>query len=97
MPRDTNSILVEPMAGSCGLLFRVESWTNPSEPHLVDLTTQECSCKHWQCRVGPALKAGADPFTKEGSCKHVRAVHRYWLRHCLAAVVEAHKTNNRTS
>lgn len=95
MPRDEGTILVKPVEGELGLRFMVESWTNPTQPHYVDLAAgngaSECSCKHWQCRVGPALKKGADPYSHQGSCRHVRAVRRFWLKHALTAVIAAHK------
>lgn len=104
MPKEENTILVEPVAGSVGLLFRVESWTNPSQPYHVDLSYYHgnglCICPDFCCRREPnvkkeladAAKENREPvlFTKSTTCRHIRAAHHYWFRHALKAVVEAH-------
>jgi len=53
----------------------VKSLRDPGNIHLVDMEEYdgygECSCKYWDCQLGPKLKLGKKPFKR---CRHIRAV-----------------------
>lgn len=67
--------------------FRVESWSKPQQPHMVDLLAHsgasQCSCVDWSTRRGPAIKGGALPGTPESMCRHVKAARHYFLNKLL--------------
>lgn len=55
MPRDEGTILVRPLDGQHGLVFAVESWSRPAQPHHVDLSYYGghgmCLCEDYTIRV----------------------------------------------
>lgn len=87
MPKATSTIKVAPIQGEA-LRYYVESWTSPQRPHVVDLGAYggagECSCKDWQTRRGPIVKAGAKPGAPGSLCKHVMAARTHFTNHMLA-------------
>lgn len=52
-------------------VWRVESESRPGQHHIVELLNfdgfGECTCEHFQCRIGPGLR---DSFHEE-PCKHI--------------------------
>lgn len=87
MPRETNTVRVEPIEGE-PLRYRVESWSRPNQPHLVDLSLAHgngaCSCTDYVTRRAPAIKAGKPLFTKATSCRHVRMARKHFTVTTLA-------------
>lgn len=75
-------IRVEPIQGEV-LRYRVSSSSNPNAPHMVDLSLYggngECSCRDFTTRRRPAIREGAELFTRATSCKHVLAARKYFL------------------
>jgi hypothetical protein len=71
--------------------FHVESWGQPLRPHTVDLLSWggrgECSCKDWQTRRGPRVKAGD---REDVHCVHVAAARRYFLDGLLERMSREH-------
>lgn len=98
-----HSLRVEPIEGELGLRFWVESESDPETSHLVDISLNggigSCSCASYRCRNANAVELALlekKPLSscigrKEYTCKHIRAVHNYWLCHALPAVIAAHK------
>lgn len=54
-------------------VWRVESQSRPGQHHIVELLNfeafGECTCEHFQCRLGPGLRAGF----AEKPCDHITA------------------------
>jgi hypothetical protein len=92
MPKSTGTIKVKSIPGE-PMRFYVESWTNPSEPHLVDLSEHggrgECSCTDWeilcQCnfkRHGKWIEywgVNGKPNPDRTMCKHVHVTRVHVL------------------
>jgi hypothetical protein len=78
------------------MVFLVPSDRNPRIAYRVDLTAQDgagqCSCTDWSTRRGPALRAGAEPWTEKSLCKHVRRAGRHFLRDLLQAMAKSEST-----
>ncbi len=83
MPKSTGTILVKPIEGE-ELRFYAESWSDPKNPHLCDLSFFEgngrCSCKDFDTRRGVAIRAGKPMFSRATSCRHLIAVRVYWMQ-----------------
>lgn len=83
MPRTTKTVRVQAIDGET-MRFRVESWSKPQQPHVVDLLAYEgageCSCADWSIRRGPAIKAGAIAGIH---CRHVVAARALFLNRLL--------------
>jgi hypothetical protein len=81
MPRSNGTIHVEEVPGEL-LRYRVESWSNPDEPHLVDLAEHECSgacsCESFSFTKSKAIKEGKPLHTRLTQCRHVRAARRFF-------------------
>lgn len=75
------------------MVFLVSSDRKPSVKYRVDLTANNgagwCSCTDWSTRRGPALKAGAESWTRESCCKHLRRAARVFLRDLLQAMAKS--------
>lgn len=71
---------VEPIPGE-PLRFRVESVSQPDQPHTVDLCVDDhgnyyCDCMDFCARRDGFLKATGLPFQDRTSCSHVKAAFR---------------------
>lgn len=80
-------------------VYSVSSETNPNlPPYRVDLLANNgagaCSCIDHATRRQPNIDAGADPFSRECACKHVRAVQWYFLSTLLRALANREKVPN---
>lgn len=75
------------------MVFLVSSDRKESLKYRVDLTANngasECSCRDWQTRRGPALRAGGEPWTDACLCKHTKRAGRVFLRDLLAAMAKS--------
>lgn len=86
MPKENGTVRVQTIAHET-MRFRVESWSHPQRPHIVDLLANagrgECSCTDWQTRRGPAIRAGASHGKPETMCRHVKVARTYFLNKLL--------------
>lgn len=57
--------------------------------YLVDLGEWSCDCRHFQCRLGQKIKAGA-PRGKY-SCKHIREVVIKFAYNWIDTIIELEK------
>jgi hypothetical protein len=73
--------------------FRVESWSDPKHPHMVDLLANggagQCSCKDWSVRRWPAIKYTTQnglawQRMPELFCRHVIAARTHFTNQLLA-------------
>jgi hypothetical protein len=91
MAKIDQTVIVREVPGE-EMRFRVESWSNPAQPHTVDLLAYkgagECSCTDWQTRRWPAIRDGATTGTR---CRHVIAARSYFLDSLLATMAEKHR------
>lgn len=91
MSRATRTVRVQPIPGEA-LRYWVESWTNATRPHLVDLAEHfgngSCSCTDFLTRRQPAIVEGKRLFTDATSCRHVTAARRHFTEHTLADMAE---------
>lgn len=82
MPKSTRTVRVKEIPGEA-FCFEVESWTNPKQPHRVELLSQngfgECSCTSWSTRKWPVIRDKLAPIrgTKLSECRHVEAARIY--------------------
>lgn len=84
-------IKVEAIEGELGR-YRVQSKTDPENPHLVDLLEYqgngECSCPDFYFDKRGNLKAGQTPQTKHTMCRHIMIARTKWandsLKYCSA-------------
>lgn len=94
MPRSTRTVDIKEIAGE-RLRYHVESWTSPQRPHLVDLSEYggrgSCSCKDWQTRRGPLVKAGCALGAPESMCRHVISARHYFTNSILSQIAEIMK------
>ena len=64
------------------MVYSVESDTGP-HPYRVDLLANggigQCSCRDWETRRSPAIRAGATIGTPASMCKHVLRARNYFL------------------
>ena len=64
------------------MVYSVESDTAP-HPYRVDLLANggigQCSCRDWETRRSPAIRAGAAIGTPASMCKHVLRARNYFL------------------
>lgn len=85
IPQETNERMV----------YLVPSDRKASVKYRVDLTANDgaaqCSCADWNTRRGPNLKAGAESWTRETTCKHVRRAGRFLLRGLLKAMAKSER------
>jgi hypothetical protein len=96
MPRSTGTIKVKAIPGEA-MRWRVESWSKPQEPHIVDLSMHggrgECSCTDWQTRCNPNFKkhgqwveywgAGGRPNPARSMCRHIHVTRIHFLNTSL--------------
>lgn len=91
MPKDKKTVLVKPLQGQA-LTYEVESWTNPTKPHIVTLTENDgngyCTCRDFITRRQPAIDNGAKLFTRDTSCRHVIAARNHFLTHTLRDIAQ---------
>lgn len=87
--------------------FRVESWSDPANPHVVDLLQHrgagECSCWNWKRQRWPLIRdAEAQGLKWETNphvfCRHVKVARNYRLNSLLrklsvAAEIEREEAN----
>lgn len=89
MPKSDGTIRVEAIAGEA-LRYRIESWTTPKTPHLVDLSENQgngsCSCRDFITRKGPAIREGAQLFTRDTSCRHLVAARKHFTIQTLGDI-----------
>lgn len=68
-------------------VYQVPSERNPRVRYRVDIVANggagRCSCTDFGCRRQPNIDAGVPMHTADTVCKHLRAVHRYFLREIL--------------
>ena len=93
MSKSNGEIRVRPIAGEV-MRYHVESWSIPARPHTVDLLSWagrgECSCKDWQTRRGPLIKAGE----RHGVfCRHVIAARTHFLDGLLERMSREHRAD----
>lgn len=78
------------------MVFAVRSDRFAHIAYRVDLTANkgagQCSCTDWGTRRWPALKAGAEPWSHDATCKHVRAAGTHLLRGLLKRMAESEET-----
>jgi len=64
------------------MVYSVESDYSP-HPYRVDLLANggigQCSCRDWETRRSPAIRAGATIGTPASMCKHVLRARNYFL------------------
>jgi len=64
------------------MVYSVESDYIP-HPYRVDLLANggigQCSCRDWETRRSPAIRAGATIGTPVSMCKHVLKARNYFL------------------
>ena len=81
MSREQRTVKVSPIPGEA-LRYRVESWTEGTEPHYVDLDCYnkypECSCMHYKTRIKKNLEKGHALWTMPTMCRHIEAAYRYF-------------------
>jgi hypothetical protein len=69
-------------------VYAVPSESNPRVSYRVDIVANggagRCACTDFGTRRQPNLDAGMPMHTRDTSCKHVRAVHQYFLRELLS-------------
>lgn len=98
MSKEDGTIQIQPVAGEA-MRFLCSSWSHPKQPHLVDLSENQgngcCSCIDYTTRRGPAIKAGADLFTRATSCRHLIAVRKYWAMTTLRDIAAHIKNQER--
>ena len=86
MPKSEHTVRVTPIPNEPGR-YRVESWSKPDSPHLVDLFSYggrgECSCKDWQTRRGPMVKKACKVGDPQSLCRHVKACRSAFLNSIL--------------
>lgn len=91
MPRSTRTVRVTEVPGE-PMRYTVESWSS-DKPHLVDLAEHggrgQCSCKSWQCRNGPVVKAGCKVGDPRSLCRHVVAARTAFTNTTLAGISAA--------
>ena len=99
---------VEPIRGSLGLQFWVESESDPATPHMVDMAVNNgvgaCSCTSYRCRNAKAIQQALlerKPlldmlWNSAYQCKHLKAASLYWMSVALPAVIAAHQQQDRT-
>lgn len=82
---------VEPVRGQA-LVYRVESRTDPDNPHTCDLSQLHghgiCTCRRWQTACVRALNQGLPYFAHETSCAHLHSAREYWMQHSLKSAAE---------
>lgn len=68
-------------------VYSVPSERKPRMAYRVDLTSNGgagfCSCVDFGTRRQPNIDAGQPMHTRDCTCKHLRAVHAYFLREIL--------------
>lgn len=98
-----NTVKVSEIAGE-PFRYRVESWNNPSEPHIVDLLSfgghGACSCRDFQTTIQRNRKAHPNTFLFYGTpmninpnrtqCRHIAACQRLLLMTVLPALARTH-------
>ena len=91
MSRSKRSVKVAEIPGEL-MRFRVESWSNPQKPHLVDLLARkgfgECSCTDWVTRRAVNARNGAPMGTDETMCRHVKVARLYFLNKLLVKMAQ---------
>lgn len=69
------------------MVFAVRSRTNKKTEYRCDLLSNggfgECACRDWAIRRWPAIKAGAEPGTRDALCIHLIAARRFFLNDLL--------------
>jgi len=78
------------------MVYAVESDTPDNPPYRVDLLANGgkggCSCRDWETRRSPAIKAGDPIGTPSTMCKHVVRARGYFLNGLLAMMAREEKT-----
>jgi hypothetical protein len=68
-------------------VYAVPSERNPRVRYRVDLLANggagRCACSDFSCRRQPNIDAGLPMHTRETRCKHLAAVHAYFLKEIL--------------
>jgi hypothetical protein len=85
---------VEPIAGE-PLRFRVESVSEPEQPHTVDLELNNgggfCDCIDFCARRDGFLKATGLPYQDRTACSHVKAAFRVFGMWAIQKVSARHQ------
>lgn len=74
--------------------FYVKSETSPNT-YLVDLLENKgngaCSCRDFEVRRAKLIREGAELFTDQTTCKHIRLCHKWLVRSVLTDLYNAHR------
>jgi hypothetical protein len=91
MSKEDGKINIQPIEGEA-MRFICESWSAKHAPHMVDLSKNYgngvCSCADYIARRGPAIRQGAELFTRATSCRHLIAVRKFWAMNTLRDIAE---------
>lgn len=104
MSKQDGTMRVKQVPGEFGIML-VESWTNPDQPHRVDLLAHgghgSCSCTDWstRCRANQKASPGEwvdygtakNPDPKRTVCRHGTVARKYFLREVLMGLAKQHR------
>lgn len=98
MSKADGTIKIQPVENEA-MRFLCESWSAKRAPYVVDLSENQgngfCPCTDFITRRGPAIKAGAELFTRATSCRHLIAVRKYWAMTTLRDIAAHIKNQER--
>jgi hypothetical protein len=81
MSKEETPLHIQPIEAEA-MRYLCRSASLPQSHHMVDLSKNygngECSCVDFIARRNPAIKAGAELFTRATSCRHLIAVRNHW-------------------
>lgn len=91
MSKEDGKINIQPIEGEA-MRYLCESWSSKRAPYLVDLSKNygngQCSCTDYIARRAPAIRQGAELFTRATSCRHLIAVRKFWAMNTLRDIAE---------
>ena len=99
MSKENGQIKIQPITGEA-MRYLCESWSQRRAPYMVDLSEHHgngaCSCADYIARRAPAIRQGAELFTRATSCRHLIAVRKYWAMTTLREIAAHLKANERS-
>lgn len=76
------------------MVYRVQSERTAAYFYRVDLLANHgggwCSCFDFSARRQPFVDRGGDPWSREGSCKHIQLARDFFLKNLLEHMAKAY-------